>query len=193
GLNEVKASDGKRPFAVVQLRQDNAEGTLFNIVGFQTNLKFAEQKRVFGLIPGLEHAEFVRYGVMHRNSFLQSPKHLDSSYALRNDPDVCFAGQITGVEGYIESASSGMLAAINLARRLKGLEAIDFTRETAIGSLAPYVSEYNGGSFQPMNVTFGIMEPLEAPPRDKYERALAYSERALKRIDSILNVLNETK
>lgn len=193
GLNEVKASDGKRPFAVVQLRQDNAEGTLFNIVGFQTNLKFAEQKRVFGLIPGLEHAEFVRYGVMHRNSFLQSPKHLDSSYALRNDPDVCFAGQITGVEGYIESASSGMLAAINLARRLKGLETIDFKRETAIGSLAHYVSEYNGGSFQPMNVTFGIMEPLEAPPRDKYERALAYSERALKRIDSILNVLNETK
>lgn len=187
GLDGCKASDGRKPFAVVQLRQDNAEGTLFNIVGFQTNLKFGEQKRVFGLIPGLEHAEFVRYGVMHRNSFLQSPKHLTPYYSLRERPMTFFAGQLTGVEGYIESASSGMVAGINLGRLARGLKPLDFTRLTAIGSLAHYVSEYNGGSFQPMNVTFGIMEALKNAPREKYARYTAISERALEQMTKIIN------
>ena len=186
GLDDCTASNGRKPFAVVQLRQDNAEGTLFNIVGFQTNLKFAEQKRVFGLIPGLEHADFVRYGVMHRNSFLQSPKHLAPTYALRNRPQTFFAGQITGVEGYIESASSGMIAGIELGRMINGLEPIDFTRKTAIGALAHYVSEYNGGSFQPMNANFGIMEQLQDAPRDKFKRYTAISERAIQEMNRII-------
>lgn len=185
GLNEVRASDGKKPFAVVQLRQDNAEGTLYNIVGFQTNLKFSEQRRVFGLIPGLENAEFMRYGVMHRNSFLNSPKHLTPYYSLKNRRDLFFAGQITGVEGYIESASSGMLAGINMGRQMNGLPEVDFTRKTAIGSLAHYVSEYNGGSFQPMNVNFGIMESIDLFPRDKLARYNALSERALDELSKI--------
>ena len=144
GLAECTASDGKKPFAVVQLRQDNSEGTLFNIVGFQTNLRFGEQKRVFGMIPGLANAEYVRYGVMHRNSFLQSPKHLTPFYSLREREDLFFAGQLTGVEGYVESASSGLAAGINLARLVNNRPQIDFTRRTAIGALAHYVSEYNG-------------------------------------------------
>ena len=187
GLKGCTASDGKPPFAVVQLRQDNAEGTLFNIVGFQTNLKFGEQKRVFGMIPGLENADFIRYGVMHRNSFLQSPKHLTPFYSLREHPDTFFAGQITGVEGYVESASSGFVAGLNLGSLLLGREPVDFSRQTAIGSLAHYVSEYNGGSFQPMNANFGIMESLPDAPRDKYKRYLALSERALERIDNLIN------
>ncbi len=187
GLKGCTASDGKPPFAVVQLRQDNSEGTLFNIVGFQTNLKFGEQKRVFGMIPGLEKAEFVRYGVMHRNSFLRSPKHLTPFYSLRMRPKIYFAGQITGVEGYIESASSGFTAGLNLGLQLLGKNKIDFTRQTAIGSLAHYVSEYNGGSFQPMNANFGIMESLPDAPRDKYKRYLALSERALEYIDMMIS------
>ena len=190
GLAGCTASNGRPPFAVVQLRQDNAEGTLFNIVGFQTNLKFGEQKRVFGMIPGLENADFVRYGVMHRNSFLQSPKHLTPFYSLRSRPETYFAGQITGVEGYIESASSGMVAGISLGRSMLGLPPVDFSRKTAIGSLAHYVSEYNGGSFQPMNANFGIMEPIANAPREKFERYLALSERALGEIDRIIKEEN---
>ena len=179
GFENCTASDGKKPFAVVQLRKENLEGTLYNIVGFQTNLKFGEQRRVFGMIPGLENAEYMRYGVMHRNSFLKSPKHLTPYYSLRSRPELFFAGQLTGVEGYVESASSGFIAGINMARYLKGEAPIDFTRKTAMGSLAHYVSEYNGGSFQPMNANFGIMESLQDAPREKLKRFLALSDRSL--------------
>lgn len=191
GLAECTASDGKKPFAVVQLRQDNSEGTLFNIVGFQTNLRFGEQKRVFGMIPGLVNAEYVRYGVMHRNSFLQSPKHLTPFYSLREREDLFFAGQLTGVEGYVESASSGLAAGINLARLVNNRPQIDFTRRTAIGALAHYISEYNGSSFQPMNANFGIMETLPDAPRDKRRRFEALSQRALQTVDSIAAKLKQ--
>ena len=179
------AVDGKRPFAVVQLRRDNADGTLYNIVGFQTNLKFGEQKRVFGMIPGLAHAEFARYGVMHRNTFLESPKLLNWDYSLRTDPLLFFAGQMTGVEGYVESAASGLLAAIELIEKLEGRAPIDFTSETAIGALGHYVAEYNGGDFQPMNVTFGIMDPLSERVRGKQERCERIAARALDRIRTL--------
>jgi methylenetetrahydrofolate--tRNA-(uracil-5-)-methyltransferase len=177
--------DGKRPFAVVQLRRDNADGTLYNIVGFQTNLRFPEQKRVFGLIPGLGHAEFARYGVMHRNTFLESPKLLHWDYSLREDPLLFFAGQMTGVEGYVESAASGLLAAIELIEKLESREAIDFTSETAIGALGHYVAEYNGGDFQPMNVTFGIMDPLKERVRGKQERGERIAGRALETVRAL--------
>ncbi len=177
--------DGKRPFAVVQLRRDNSDGSLYNIVGFQTNLKFSEQKRVFGMIPGLMHAEFARYGVMHRNTFLESPKLLRFDYSLKTDPLLFFAGQMTGVEGYVESASSGLLAAIGLIEKLEGREAIDFTSETAIGALGHYVAEYNGGDFQPMNVTFGIMDPLRERVRGKQERGERIADRALEKIRAL--------
>ena len=178
GFENCTASDGKKPFAVVQLRKENLEGTMYNIVGFQTNLKFGE-RRVFGMIPGLENAEYMRYGVMHRNSFLKSPKHLTPYYSLRSRPELFFAGQLTGVEGYVESASSGFIAGINMARYLKDEAPIDFTRKTAMGALAHYVSEYNGGSFQPMNANFGIMESLQDAPREKLKRFLALSDRSL--------------
>ncbi len=178
---------GKRPFAVVQLRRDNAEGSLYNMVGFQTNLKFGEQKRVFRLIPGLENAEFVRYGVMHRNSYLNSPGMLTPQYMSASHSGLFFAGQLTGVEGYIESASSGFVAGVSLARLLNGQEPVDFTRRTALGSLAHYVAEYNGSDFQPMNVTFGIMEQLDNAPRNKKERGAAYAERSLAHIKSLLS------
>ena len=174
--------DGKRPFAVVQLRQDNEAGTLYNIVGFQTNLRFSEQKRVFGLIPGLEHAEFARYGVMHRNTFLESPRLLNRDFSLRDDPLLFFAGQMTGVEGYVESAASGLLAALELIEKLAGRAPVDFTSETAIGALGHYVAEYNGGDFQPMNVTFGIMDPLSERVKSKQERCARLSARALERV-----------
>ena len=174
--------DGKRPFAVVQLRRDNADGTLYNIVGFQTNLKFSEQKRVFGMIPGLKDAEYARYGVMHRNTFLVSPKLLNPDYSLRSDPLLFFAGQMTGVEGYVESASSGLLAAISLIEKLEGRTPVDFTSETAIGALGHYVAEYNGGDFQPMNVTFGIMDPLKERVRSKQERGERIAGRALDKV-----------
>ena len=167
------------PFAVVQLRQDDRDGRLYNIVGFQTNLKFPEQKRVFGLIPGLEHAEFVRYGVMHRNSFLPSPGLLHWDYSLKTNPLLCFAGQMTGVEGYVESASSGLLAALALHEKLLGRAPVDFTDRTAIGALGHYVSEYVGHDFQPMNVTFGIMAPAGQRFRGKMQKNLFLSERAL--------------
>ncbi|MBQ2201068.1 MAG: methylenetetrahydrofolate--tRNA-(uracil(54)-C(5))-methyltransferase (FADH(2)-oxidizing) TrmFO [Clostridia bacterium] len=177
--------NGKRPFAVVQLRRDNSDGTLFNIVGFQTNLKFPEQKRVFGMIPGLERAEFARYGVMHRNTFLESPKLLNFDYSLRSDPLLFFAGQMTGVEGYVESAASGLLAAIELIEKLEGRAPIDFTSETAIGALGHYVAEYNGGDFQPMNVTFGIMDPLKERVRGKQERGERIASRALDKLRAL--------
>lgn len=178
--------NGKCPFAVVQLRRDNSDGTLYNIVGFQTNLKFSEQKRVFGMIPGLEHAEYARYGVMHRNTFLESPKLLNFDYSLRDDPLLFFAGQMTGVEGYVESAASGLLAAIALIEKLEGRAPIDFTSETAIGALGHYVAEYNGGDFQPMNVTFGIMDPLKERVRGKQERCERIAARAKDTLRAII-------
>lgn len=182
---DVLCANGQKPFAVVQLRQDNAQGTLFNMVGFQTNLKFNEQRRVFGMIPGLENAEFIRFGVMHRNTFIASPECLTPYYSHRDWPQVYFAGQITGVEGYVESAASGFIAGLSLGLELNGLPQIDFGRETAIGALAHYVSEYNGSDFQPMNVNFGIMKEIPNAPRSKRDRANALSERALRIIDKI--------
>lgn len=171
--------NGKTPFAVVQLRQDDSDGTMYNIVGFQTNLKFAEQRRVFGLIPGLEHAEYARYGVMHRNTFLPSPGFLHWDYSVISRPDLYFAGQMTGVEGYVESAASGLLASISLARKLSGAEPVDFSNITAIGALGHYVSEYIGDDFQPMNITFGIMAPTEKRIKNKMQKAEYIRDRSL--------------
>lgn len=176
---------GKLAYAVVQLRRDNAEGTLYNLVGFQTHLTFPEQKRVFSMIPGLEHAEFARYGVMHRNTFINSPRLLDRGYALRSEPRIRFAGQMTGVEGYIESASSGMLAGIGMAFSLRGLPEPDFTSQTGIGSLAHYISESSVGDFEPMNVNFGLMDPLPQYVRKKSEKKLRLSERALETLERV--------
>ncbi|MBR4018093.1 MAG: methylenetetrahydrofolate--tRNA-(uracil(54)-C(5))-methyltransferase (FADH(2)-oxidizing) TrmFO [Clostridia bacterium] len=175
-----------KPFAVVQLRQDDAEGTLYNIVGFQTNLKFGEQRRVFGLIPGLENAEYARYGVMHRNTFINSPGRLDHRYNVKSTPGLYFAGQMTGVEGYVESAGSGLVAGINLAHELLGKPPVDFGRQTALGAMAHYVSDYCGSDFQPMNINFGIMDGIEKAPRKKEERYTLIAERALSVIDGII-------
>ncbi len=183
GLPDPKT--GKDPYAVVQLRQDNKEGTLYNIVGFQTHLKWGEQKRVFGMIPALKNAEFMRYGVMHRNTFINSPALLDETYNLKCDPRIYFAGQITGVEGYIESTASGFTAGVNLARKLRGEDRIIFGKLTAIGALAAYVSGGSTDKFQPMNVNFGIMEPLGRKIRKKAEKNLAIAEKALAIIDGI--------
>ena len=161
---------------------------MYNIVGFQTNLKFPEQRRVFGMIPGLAHAEFLRYGVMHRNTFLPSPGKLDYRYSVIERPNLYFAGQITGVEGYVESAGSGLVAGINLAHSLLGKPPGGFTRETALGAMAHYVSGYCGKDFQPMNINFGIMAelPEERRPRKKTERYEAISRRALQALDGII-------
>lgn len=169
---------GKEAYAVVQLRQDDAAGTMYNLVGFQTRLKFGEQKRVFGLIPGLENAEFARYGVMHRNTFLSSPGMLDHTFRMIEKPDLYFAGQMTGVEGYVESAASGLMAAISLARRLRGEEAIEFPTATAIGALSHYVVTPNQ-DFQPMNITFGLIDSLDKRVRNKMQRYEMIAERAL--------------
>jgi len=177
--------DGSLPHGVVQLRQDNREGTLYNIVGFQTHLKFGEQKRVFSMIPGLENAEFVRYGVMHRNTFINSPNLLNCHYQVIKNPKIFFAGQITGVEGYVESASSGMVAGINMAQFVKEEEMTDFTSLTATGALAHYVSEGSVGNFQPMNVTFGIIDSLEQRVRKKREKNALIAERALNKTREI--------
>lgn len=177
---------GRDPYAVIQLRQDDTKGTLYNIVGFQTHLKFGEQKKVFSMIPGLENAEFARYGVMHRNTFIQSPKLLDRYYRLKSNTNIFFAGQITGVEGYVESASSGLMAGLNLARILNGKTPLDFTDETAIGALSHYVSNAATRDFQPMNVNYGIMAPLEIRIRNKQEKNKLISERALNTLKSIL-------
>nr|WP_216656317.1 MULTISPECIES: methylenetetrahydrofolate--tRNA-(uracil(54)-C(5))-methyltransferase (FADH(2)-oxidizing) TrmFO [unclassified Enterococcus] len=169
----------KRPYAVVQLRQDNAAGSLFNIVGFQTHLKWPEQKRVFRMIPGLENAEFVRYGVMHRNSFMNSPELLEPTFQTKKRPDLFFAGQMTGVEGYVESAASGLVAALNAVRLFNEETPIIFPETTAIGALPHYITTTAAKHFQPMNVNFGIIKPLEVRIRDKKERYEAISERAL--------------
>ena len=170
---------GLEPYAVVQLRKDNASGTMYNIVGFQTHLKFPEQKRVFSMIPALKNAEFLRYGVMHRNTYLDSPRLLDRYYRLRSDARISFAGQMTGVEGYVESAASGMLCGIETAREIKGLQAADFPSETAIGALALYVSSGSVGDFQPMNINFGLIEPLGSRVKGKRNKNLMISERSL--------------
>lgn len=169
---------GKEAYAVVQLRQDDAAGRMYNLVGFQTRLKFGEQKRVFGMIPGLEAAEFARYGVMHRNTFLHSPGLLDSTYRMISRPSLYFAGQMTGVEGYVESSASGLIAGLSMARRLQGREAVDFPTATAIGALAHYIAAPNH-DFQPMNITFGLIDPLEQRVRNKAQRYEKISERAI--------------
>ena len=182
----VDPNTGKEPYAVVQLRQDNAEKTIFNLVGFQTHLKFGEQKRVFSMIPALANAEFVRYGVMHRNTFLQSPKLLDRYYADRRNPMVAFAGQMTGVEGYVESTASGFLAAVAMAARLQGREVPDFPKTTAIGALGLYISDSTVENFQPMNINFSIISPLEKRIRKKAEKNLAIANRSLSVIDEMI-------
>ena len=172
-------STGREPYAVVQLRKDNAEGTIYNLVGFQTHLKFGEQKRVFSMIPALKNAEYVRYGVMHRNTYLDSPRLLDRYYRLKSNPRITFAGQMTGVEGYVESAASGFLAAVELARRLEGREPIDFPRETALGALSLYISDGTVKEFQPMNINFGIITPLGYKVRGKRNKNQEISRRSL--------------
>ena len=184
GLKDPKT--GKEPYAVVQLRQDNAEGSIFNLVGFQTHLKFGEQKRVFSMIPALRNAEFVRYGVMHRNTFLQSPRLLDRYYADRRDPLVAFAGQMTGVEGYVESTASGYLAAVAMAAKVQGRDVPDFPKTTAIGALGLYISDESVENFQPMNVNFSIIAPLEQRIRKKAEKNLAIANRSLAIIDEMI-------
>lgn len=181
---------GKDPYAVVQLRQDNAEGTMYNIVGFQTHLKWGEQRRVFGMIPGLEKAEFIRYGVMHRNTYIDSPDLLTAAMESRIRPGLFFAGQMTGVEGYVESAASGIAAAYGAAARVNGEEPVPFPRETAIGSLTHYISHYEGKNFQPMNVNFGLMPPLEkrVPKKEKNEKI---ARRALAALDAFLGKTEE--
>ena len=176
---------GREPYAVVQLRQDNAEKTIFNLVGFQTHLKFGEQKRVFSMIPALANAEFVRYGVMHRNTFLRSPKLLDRYYADRRNPLVAFAGQMTGVEGYVESCASGFLAALAMAAKVQGRALPEFPKTTAIGALGLYISDESVENFQPMNINFSIIAPLEQRIRKKAEKNLAIANRSLAVIEEL--------
>ncbi len=177
---------GKIPYAAVQLRQDNSEGSLYNIVGFQTHLKFGEQKRVFSMIPGLENAEFVRYGVMHRNTFINSPKLLKPTYQTIKNEKLFFAGQITGVEGYVESASSGMVAGINMARYILNEEQIIFPKETATGGLCHYISDESVENFQPMNVTFGIIAPPDKRFRKKREKNTYIAHKSIEKLQEIL-------
>jgi methylenetetrahydrofolate--tRNA-(uracil-5-)-methyltransferase len=183
GLEDPKTD--KRPYAVVQLRQDNAAASLYNLVGFQTHLKWGEQKRVFRMIPGLENAEFVRYGVMHRNTFMNSPELLLPTYQSRKNENIFFAGQMTGVEGYVESAGSGLVAGINAVRLFNGEELVEFPQETAIGSMAHYITHTSGKHFQPMNANFGIIKDLPTRIRDKKERYTAIAERALQALDKV--------
>lgn len=189
GLRDPRT--GHRPWAVVQLRREDAAGSLYNLVGFQTNLRFGEQKRVFHMIPGLENAEFVRYGVMHRNTFLDSPRVLSPDFSLRSDPDLFFAGQITGVEGYMESAASGIVAGVNALRRVKGQKTAVLPETTMIGALSRYVAEGGEGAFQPMGANFGILPPLDPPVRDKRERYAALARRALEDLGRVLDESNE--
>lgn len=170
---------GHRPWAVLQLRKENASGTMYNLVGFQTNLKFGEQKRVFGLIPALKNAEYVRYGVMHRNTFLNSPKILNSDFSVKSNNKIFFAGQITGVEGYMESASSGIIAGINAVRRLNELQPLLLPETTMLGALSRYIADDSIKDFQPMGANFGVLPELENRPRDKRERGQAYADRAM--------------
>ena len=178
---------GRRPWAVVQLRREDREGRLYNLVGFQTNLKFGEQKRVFGQIPGLEHAEFTRYGVMHRNTFLDSPRLLQADFSLRQDPRLFFAGQITGVEGYMESAASGIMAGKNAVRRLRGQPPLVLPRETMIGALSRYAAEGGEGGFQPMGANFGIVPPLGMRIKDKRDRYAAFAARGLETLAEFMS------
>ena len=178
-------STGREPYAVVQLRKDNAEGSIYNLVGFQTHLKFGEQKRVFSMIPALRNAEYVRYGVMHRNTYLDSPRLLDRYYRLKSQPRITFAGQMTGVEGYVESAGSGFLAAVELARRLEGKAPVDFPRETALGALSLYISDETVKDFQPMNINFGIISPLGYRVKGKRNKNQEISQRSLEIIEKL--------
>jgi len=181
----IDPRNGKENYAVVQLRKDNAEGTIYNIVGFQTHLTWGEQKRVFSMIPALKEAEFLRYGVMHRNTYINSPVLLDRYYRLKKEPRISFAGQMTGVEGYVESAASGMLVGIETAMRLKGEEPVDFPKETAIGALSLYISGGSVGDFQPMNINFGIVSPLDHRVKGKRNKNFEISQRSLEIIDRI--------
>jgi len=184
GLPDPKT--GKEPYAVIQLRQENADKTMYNLVGFQTHLTFGEQKRVFSMIPGLENANFLRYGVMHRNTFINSPKCLNQFYAMREKPNVFFAGQMTGVEGYVESTSSGFVAGVNAARYAKGESLIDFPNITAIGALAHYISDENVANFQPMNANFGLVANLEQKVKGgKRFRNEALANRSIEYINKI--------
>lgn len=189
GLKDPRT--GHRPWAVVQLRRENSEGTLYNLVGFQTNLKFGEQKRVFSMIPGLANAEFVRYGVMHRNTFLDSPRLLNHTFQLVKEPRIFFAGQITGVEGYIESAASGIVAGMNLARVISGKEPVRFPVETMLGALTGYISDPAVKDFQPMGSNMGILPPMENKERDKQKRYLLLAERAMAALESCLTEARE--
>lgn len=183
GLKDSRT--GKEPYAVVQLRRDNADGTVYNLVGFQTHLKFPEQRRVFSMIPALHSAEFLRYGVMHRNTFLNAPKLLDRYYRLKAQPRISFAGQMTGVEGYVESAASGFLVGVETARRLLGQAPIDFPQETAIGALGLYISNQSVVTFQPMNINFGIMPPLDHRVKGKRNKNAELSQRSLAIIEQL--------
>ena len=183
GLKDPKT--GKEPFAVVQLRKDNAQGSIYNMVGFQTHLKWPEQKRVFTMIPALKNAQFVRYGVMHRNTFLDSPRLLDRYYRVRGQERLMFAGQVTGVEGYVESTASGALAAMELARRLEGKEPVNFPRETAMGALALYISDESVVNFQPMNINFGLIPQLGYRVKGKRNKNAEISKRALEKLDEL--------
>ncbi len=178
---------GHRPWAVLQLRKENSSGNMYNLVGFQTNLKFPEQKRVFSMIPGLENAEFVRYGVMHRNTFIDSPRILSSDYSVKENNNLFFAGQITGVEGYMESASSGLIAGINASLRFLGKETVTLPEYTMIGSLSRYISDETVTKFQPMGANLGILPDLQDRPRDKKERAKAYSDRSFISLEDFIN------
>ena len=183
GLPDPKT--GKEPYAVVQLRKDNAQGSIYNIVGFQTHLRWPEQKRVFSMIPALKNAEYIRYGVMHRNTFLNSPRLLDRYYRLKAEPRISFAGQMTGVEGYVESAASGFLVGVETARRLRGMEPVNFPQETAIGALGLYVSNQSIVAFQPMNINFGIIPPLDHRVKGKRNKNAELSQRSLAVIDQM--------
>jgi methylenetetrahydrofolate--tRNA-(uracil-5-)-methyltransferase len=178
----VNPKTGHRPWANLQLRKENVDGTMYNLVGFQTNLKFPEQKRVFSMFPALKNAEFVRYGVMHRNTYLNSPNLLNSDYSMKKYPQITFAGQITGVEGYVESAASGLLAGLSVAAKLQGENPTAFSSQTAIGALSNYISNQSITNFQPMNINFGIMESLNERIRDKRQKAEAIANRALAEI-----------
>ena len=183
GLDDPRT--GRWPYAVVQLRRDNADGTVYNLVGFQTHLRFPEQKRVFSMIPALHDAEFLRYGVMHRNTFLNSPRLLDRYYRLKAQPRISFAGQMTGVEGYVESSASGFLVGVELARRLRGMEPVDFPQETAIGALGLYISNESVAQFQPMNINYGIIPPLDHRVKGKRNKNAELAQRSLAIIDQL--------
>ncbi|HIT32077.1 MAG TPA: methylenetetrahydrofolate--tRNA-(uracil(54)-C(5))-methyltransferase (FADH(2)-oxidizing) TrmFO [Candidatus Enterenecus stercoripullorum] len=183
GLTDPKT--GREPYAVVQLRRDNAQGTLYNIVGFQTHLKWGEQKRVFSMIPALKNAQYIRYGVMHRNTYLDSPRLLDRYYRVKGNERIVFAGQITGVEGYVESTASGFLAGVELAHRLLGQPSVDFPRQTAIGALACYISNESVADFQPMNINFGIMPPLDQRVKGKRAKNALLSQHSLEIVEAL--------